>query len=91
VNLYRAGREYIKWPYTADGPLSSAEVNVGGTWYPATITETQVQILAAGPDATGNPDGTVVLALGPNPCRIRFDDEPEIVVRNAGTIVVPAD
>lgn len=46
------------------------------------------RFLVAGPDATGNPPGTIVLTAGAHEPRVRFSDSPELIVRDPGTIVV---
>jgi len=100
--ISRSGREYAHFSYTADTDPTGlvATVGLGGVWYAATFTVLApspplqpywtgvVTLLVAGPDATANPTGTAVLVLGANRAAIRFPDVPEIVVREAGVIVV---
>lgn len=92
--LNRAGREYAHWPYTADADMTAAavDIRINGVWYPrAAITSTDITLVVAGPDATANPVGTVVLLAGANRTLVRFPDNPEIVVRDGGTIYVTDD
>lgn len=91
MNLSQYGREYAHWPYTADAALNSADVNIDDTWYPAALVDNfpaagTVTLLLAGTKAVG--DDAVVLGIGTHTCQIRFNDNPELVVRDAGTIVV---
>lgn len=88
MNLAAAGREYINWPYTSDSEITSADVWLNNAWWPATITSSDVTLLIAGPRAASNPGGTVVLPMGTHAVQVRFNDTPELVVRDAGTIVV---
>ena len=89
--LSRAGREYAHLPYTADADMTGLDVEVGvnGAWYDADdVTLTEVIVLVAGPDAAGNPDGTIVLRAGVNRLQVRFPDNPEIIIRDGGVINV---
>lgn len=100
--LNAEGREFIRWPYTADEDMTgvAVEVFINGAWHPAFAVSSavagaawtgEITLLCAGPDAdVPTPGATVVLDLGANPALIRFPDTPELVVRNAGTITVTA-
>jgi hypothetical protein len=83
------GREYITWPITGADPGTALEASTGGDWFPLERpTTTTARILAAGPEATGNPPGTLVLAIGRNRVTIRATDTPELVIRSGGDIYV---
>lgn len=91
MQIKSAGREFATWTITASEPVTALEVSfdAGATWIAmTTIDATTFQILVAGPDADSNPIGTVVLALGLNFAQIRVIDNPEIIIRDAGTINV---
>ncbi len=91
MNLDAAGREFVRWPYVADSIITSADVmfDDSDVWYPMAITSTTILgALVAGPEATSNPGGTIVLGLGTHSAQIRFNDTPEIVIRPAGAISV---
>lgn len=84
MRLDRAERKEIRWPFTSDAPLATADVYLAGAWHEASVEgvgdATVVMLLVAGPDATGNPAGTAVLPAGLHWPRIRFLDNPEILV-----------
>lgn len=88
MRLDRAARKEIRWPFTADVPITSADVYLDGTWHTGTVEGSEVVLLVAGPDAEDNPGGTVVLPLGGYWPRIRFVDNPEINVEDGGFILV---
>ena len=84
-----AGREYVTATLTGAPVGVAIEVTLDlTTWYPTVRTGDTVRFLAAGPDATGNPAGTVVLAAGRNRVRARATDTPEVIIRDAGVIDV---
>ena len=92
MRLHRAGREYVKIPLEGLPDPAPAAVQVqfddGGTWYNATIDGTDAVLLIAGPDATDNPAGTVVLSSGRHLPLMRTVDNPEVVIRVTGPIDV---
>lgn len=97
-----AARVFAKWDYTADFDPTGAlwQIRIDGAWYPPesftvvapTLTQPlwtgTLRLLVAGPDATGNPIGTVVLGLGGNPTTVMVPDSPETLVEDGGTITV---
>lgn len=85
-----AGREYAHWTVT-DLPADvviEVSADDGATWHVATRDGDTTTVLVAGPDATDNPAGTVVLAAGRNHLLHRAADTPEVVIRDAGAIDV---
>jgi hypothetical protein len=91
MRLPSAGREYATWTVTSseEGIALEATFDDGTTWHPLeTIDATTFRALIAGPDATTNPPGTIVLTLGRHFGQIRATDTPEIIIRDAGTIDV---
>lgn len=84
------GREYATW--TVSGADADTTLSVsfdGGTvWNDLPLTGSTAKILVAGPDATANPAGTVVLTTGRNVATIRATDNPEVVIRGGGVIDV---
>lgn len=93
MKLHRSERKYVYWPFKADEALATAEVYLEGSWREGTIVgvypaEQSVRLLVAGPDATSNPTGTVVLSSGTHSPLVRFVDSPEILVSGGGTISV---
>lgn len=90
MRLDSRGREYWRATFTSDTAITTADVQLGGEWHPGTVEGDEVVVLVAGPAATGNPAGTVVLPLGRSVVRVRFADTSEAVVREAGVITVTA-
>ncbi len=91
MDLDAAGREYVKWPYVADSAIASADVmfDDSDVWHALVVTSTTIlTALVAGPEATSNPGGTIVLGFGTHSAQIRFNDSPEVVIRPAGVISV---
>lgn len=90
MQLSPAGREYARWTLTgADGATAlEASVDGGTTWHPLTVDGATVTLLVAGPDATDNPVGTVVLSAGRNHVAVRATDNPEVIIRTGGVIDV---
>jgi hypothetical protein len=90
LRLSAEGREYASWTVTgADADTTLAVTfDDGAAWHDLEVTGTTARVLVAGPDATGNPTGTVVLAAGRNVAKIRATDNPEVVVRGGGVIDV---
>lgn len=86
MNIDRRGRERTRWDL-AEAPDGAVEVTFdGAVWHPADRTENTVSVLIAGPDATSNPDGTVVLAEGRHHALLRVAASPEVLIREAGVI-----
>lgn len=91
MQIKPTGREYATWTITASDPVTGLEVTFddGTTWAALdAVDATTFRCLVAGPDATTNPVGTVVLALGRHFGQIRAVDNPEVIIRDAGTIDV---
>lgn len=91
MNLDRRERKYVEWTVSADVPITAINFEVtfdDVTWHPLTKLGNVLSILVAGPEVTGNPGGTVVLALGTHRPHIRATDTPEILVDPAGSITV---
>lgn len=93
VRIPAAGREYLTWDLTGlpAGVTSGLDVTFddGATWHPAEIVDGDARLLVAGPDATGNPPGTVALTTtGRLRPQMRLVDNPEIVIRGAGIVDV---
>jgi len=92
MDIDRRGREWARWPDATALPPEPLEISFdGGTTWTALqrVDATTVRVLVAGPDVeTENPAGTAVLALGRNVATVRAVAAPEILVREAGVIVV---
>lgn len=91
MNLPPAGREYATWTITASeiGVALEVTFDAGVTWTAMdTVDTTTFRCLVAGPTATSNPAGTVILAAGRHFAQIRATDSPEVIIRDAGTIDV---
>ena len=91
MQIKPTGREYATWTITTSDPVTDLEVTFddGTTWAAMTAVDTTTfRVLVAGPDATTNPAGTVILALGRHFAQIRAVDSPEVIIRDAGTIDV---
>lgn len=88
MNLPRDGREYVSWPIAGQPDDATFEITFdhGETWLPMETTETGARILVAGPDADAG--SATVLPAGRNRPEIRLTDNPEIIVRSGGVIVV---
>ncbi len=89
MKLPSNGREYATWTATGvpGGGVLEAQFNGTGDWH--TLEEDtpgEYRLLVAGPDA--DPGTAVVLTAGRNTIEIRLTDNPEIVVRSGGDIVV---
>lgn len=86
-----AGREYMTATIT-DAPTQVIEASFDGgvTWSTTCerVDTVRVRFLAAGPNATSNPGGTVVLPAGRTVVYLRDTDNPELVIRSAGAIDV---
>ncbi len=86
MKLHRSGREYFTFPVVADVdpvPAISLSADNGLTWHPTEAVTGGIRILIAGPDATGNPDGTLVLPSGVAELIARAVDSPEVVIRGS--------
>lgn len=86
------GREPATWSSITGVPLE-AELSVtfdeGTTWHPLIRTDlTTAWLWVAGPEAEGNPAGTVVLNYGDNHAKIRAVDGNAAPVDPAGCIRV---
>ena len=93
MRLAYTGREYIRFEIE-DGPTETISVtfDAGATWHTAErVSEGEVRLLVAGPGATGNPVGTVVLATGFYGIFLRLVDGSETVYRPAGNLLVDTD
>lgn len=92
MNLPPAGREFVTWPVLAGLPedVTAVELSVddGATWATVDVIDGNVRALLAGPDVEDNPDGTVVIPAGRTVVLVRLIDDPEVVIRAAGSIVV---
>lgn len=95
MKLDRRAREYAYWDLS-EAPDGALDITFDGiTWHPLTREGNTVRVLVAGPDAQGNPAGTVVL---PGPitgsgqrrhiATIRAADGAQILIRDAGAIDV---
>lgn len=84
------GREYVSWTVTGAEPETALAVTFdrGATWHDLDRDGNTVKALVAGPTATANPAGTIVLTTGRNTATIRATDNPEIVVRGGGAVDV---
>ncbi len=100
LNLYPAGRVFANWDYrvsedptgtvitaTIDGVVHIPTFTVhgpdtDGQWFGV------ISLLVAGPDATGNPVGTVVLSAGDHQVLITFPDTPETLIVDGGVISI---
>lgn len=90
MRLPNTGREYVTWTATGapDGITLDVTFDRGTTWHTLERTGNTVKALVAGPAATANPAGTIVLTLGRNTATIRATDNPEVVVRGGGVVDV---
>lgn len=87
-----AGREYATWTITGDlSGITGWDVSTDGTtWTPLSQvgTTSSWRALVAGPSATSNPAGTLVLPPGRSLTRLRATGTPEMIYRNTGPIDV---
>lgn len=85
------GREYATIPVNVPATVP-LEVSFDGglVWHPATRpTDWACRILVAGPNAApSTTEPTVALHAGYNPVTVRLAGNPELVIREAGTIFV---
>lgn len=90
MNLATSGREYAHFPVALAATTAlSASFDGGVTWaVMERPSDTEARVLVAGPEATSNPVGTVVLQAGRNPALIRLTAGQESVIRPAGGIFV---
>jgi len=88
-----AGREYGTWT-VADptGSITGVDLSIDGgvTWTALAQVgvTTSWRGLIAGPSATSNPGGTVVVPSGRTKTKIRATGLPEIIIRPTGPIDV---
>ncbi len=90
ARMNAAGREYLSWILSGAPTGAALEVTFddGVTWHPTTRTADTVSVLVAGPTATTNPAGTVVLPVGTHTAMVRLADTPEVVIRDGGRVHV---
>lgn len=89
MDLDRRSREYAHWPIDDSPEGAVLEVSFDTTtWHPLAVDAGFASALVAGPDATGNPAGTVVLPVGRSTVTIRATTVPEVPYRHAGVIDV---
>lgn len=91
MRLHRSGREYASFPVNVPASVGlDVSFDRGTVWVRADRpSDSTARVLVAGPDATANPAGTVVLQLGPNDALFRLQASPESVIRSApGTVFV---
>lgn len=89
MQIDREGRETVYWDLTEAPATGGLEVTFDrDTWHTLTREGDTVSLLIAGPDATANPVGTIVLGLGRHFALIRSTVNPEVLVRQAGPIDV---
>lgn len=85
-------REVAHWPVKGVDDAQALEASYDQvTWFPLNRATGEAFQMVAGPDATGNPDGTIVLAKGLNVFTIRpstVTASNELPARPAGTINV---
>lgn len=87
MDLDRRGREWVSWDI--DGPAGEMDVMFDGAdWHPLERVGDTVRVLVAGPDATANPDGVVVLGMGRHTAIIRSTAGSEVLIRKAGPVDV---
>jgi hypothetical protein len=98
MTMDKDSREWASISYEASVEVENAEMWLAGEWRTAEVTSVydaatgkwsgEMRLLVAGPGATDNPGGTVVLALGRNDVKTRFPDNPEEPSRYVGSITV---
>ena len=71
----------VTWAPMLPGTLDAADIFTPGPG-PARA------VLIAGPGPTGNPVGTVVLAVGYYRYKVRYAANPEIIIRSGGALSV---
>lgn len=85
-------REVAHWPVAGVDDAQALEASYDGiSWYPLNRATGEAFQMVAGQDATGNPDGTIVLPKGLNVIVIRpstITATNELPARPAGTITV---
>lgn len=93
MRLAYTGREYIRFEIEdAPSEVISVSFDSGANWYTTgRVSETEVRIMVAGPGATGNPGGTVVLPVGFYGIFLRVVAGDEMVYRPAGSLIVDDD
>lgn len=90
MELDRRSREYVYWPVTETptGGTLDVSFDAGVSWHPLAVADGAAAALLAGPDATTNPVGTVVLPLGRSVVLVRAVADPERIHRYAGVVDV---
>lgn len=92
--LSRYGRKEVRWTVTTDvedlESLGTPRVQLADEWYDATLDGSDVMLIVAGEDAPdpGLAPDAAVLPVGMYAPLVRFDDNPEVLVEDAGVIVV---
>jgi hypothetical protein len=90
MELQRWERKYVPWAITAPtGAVLEVTFDDAVTWYPLTVADGYARVLVAGPDATGNPAGTVVLGAGQDHrAHVRATVPPEAEGEYAGVVTI---
>ena len=102
--LDAGAREYRALTFTPPLTTEALEITFdhGATWAPmvaGTLDTADIftpgvgparAVLVAGPVPTGNPAGTVVLAVKSHTFKVRLTANPEIVIRRGGILSVTA-
>ena len=89
LELLRGSGEYLRWTVTGLPPDATVEIGLdGGVWVPAQVEGDTIKVFAATPEMPDPPAGALALAMGANPLYYRVTDDPERVIRAAGTIWV---
>lgn len=93
MNLPFTGREYINFEISeADTGTITVSFDAGLNWNDVErISATELRVLVAGPGATGNPVGTVVLPVGFYGMFLKLVDGSQDVYRTAGSLTVDSD
>lgn len=89
MRISYSGREHLDVTTTdSTGGTLDITFDSGATWHPAEIVDsTHARVLVAGPGATDNPVGTIVLEPGRYPVAVRLTRGVEEVIRDAETVL----
>lgn len=84
------GRSRVTWPLAGLDGTETLEIEFDGdgTWHPLDNETLVGSALVAGPDATGNPAGTIVLDEGMHRARIKVTSGDEVILRDAYSVLV---